>query len=160
MCVRSYWWRTADHWTSLWGKEGFPDHGSKAWERQPPSWCHGRSHRPSGGHFLRERREQVIIKNAHDRKVFLNNNNSNTVSTRTQWVIMYLFQKSSWCHWLPAGIQIHEIFLDVGGLHVKERQTVRKKRNRQWRTDALNALINPFGKKLPHSGNKTYFSWT
>lgn len=34
---------------------------------------------------------------------------------------MYLSQMSFWCHWLPAGIQIHEIFLDVGGLH-RERQ--------------------------------------
>lgn len=53
--ARSYWYRPANRWISLWGKEGFPDHESKVWEHQPRSWCHDYSHHPSKGHCLRQK---------------------------------------------------------------------------------------------------------
>ncbi len=56
-CVCSYWCRPADHWTALWGTAGSPDHGSKVWEHQPPSWCRDYSLHPSEGRFLRQRQE-------------------------------------------------------------------------------------------------------
>lgn len=55
----SYWYRPANRWISLWGKEGFPDHESKVWEHQPRSWCHDYSHHLSKGHCLRQKSQRV-----------------------------------------------------------------------------------------------------